>query len=474
MNEKNDLLKIMREGGELSAAQQLLLAVRLSIPAIMAQLSSIVMQYIDASMVGRLGAIDSAGIGMIAPSTWLVSGVCQAVGTGFMVQVAHRVGASDDRGARDIVKHGLIFSVAFGALIAAFCAYVSGIIPVWLGAEPEVCASATKYFLVYSLFLPAMMIFMAASGMVQCSGNMKLPSIAGVTMCVLDVIFNYFLIFKTREITIFGYGIIVPGAGLGVTGAALGTALAGFVCAVWVTVYLLKKADKLRFIKGEKTEFSPDIISKALRIAVPMALESVVLGGAQVVSVKIVAPLGTIALAANSFAVTAESLCYMPVYGIGAATTALIGQSAGAGRPALTRKLAWLSTGLGVGVISFLSVLMYILAPFMMHILTPDTEIQLLGTSVLRIVAFAEPFYAMEIVANGAFRGVGDTLAPCLLNLFSMWAVRLPLAALLASRLGLRGVWIAMSIELAVRGSLFIIKLCRRKWDIATVTDHSK
>ena len=188
------------------------------------------------------------------------------------------------------------------------------------------------------------------------------------------------------------------------------------------------------------------------------------MGGAQVMSTTIVSPLGTVSIAANSFAITAESLCYMPGYGIGSAAATMIGQSTGAGRKELTRKLGWLVTLLGMAVMTVSGALMYLLAPWMIGLLSTDPEVVELGTTILRIEAFAEPMYAASIVASGVFRGAGDTLSTSLFNFGSMWLVRLPLAAFLSRRMGLKGVWIAMCFELCVRGLLFLIRLAGKAW----------
>ena len=104
------------------------------------------------------------------------------------------------------------------------------------------------------------------------------------------------------------------------------------------------------------------------------------------------------------------------------------------------------------------------MAAWKSSLLTPDPAIQALGSQVLRIEAFAEPLFAASIVAAGALRGAGDTLAPSIMNLVSMWGVRLTAAMLLAPRFGLPGVWAAMCGELCIRGILFLIRLVRGKW----------
>ena len=464
MSSSENLLKDMISGKSMTASQQIGLTVRLSIPAILAQISSIVMQYIDASMVGRLGANASGAIGLVSSTTWLFGGLCIAVTTGFTVQIAQTVGAGEDKSARNIMKQGLIIALCISAMLALIAALISKPLPGWLGGEAAIQKMASQYFLVYMLGLPALQMNSIAGGMHQSSGNMRLPGILNVMCCVMDVIFNLFFIFPTRIVHLKNIVFTMPGLGLGVAGAALGTITAEAVtCAIMVTA-LLWKNRTLHLRKGEHLSFHRDTLARAVKIGAPVGLEQMVMCSAYVMSTKIVSPLGTIAIAANSFAVTAESFCYMPGYGVQAAATTLVGQCVGAGQKQLSRRMAWITMGLGVSVMTVGGVLMYIAAPAMIGVLTPNEEIRNLGAAVLRIEAFAEPFYAASIVASGALRGAGDTLVPSCMNFASMWCVRIPLAAILAPRVGLYGVWIAMCVELCFRGILFTARLKRERW----------
>lgn len=465
MSKKTDYLKKLRDGEKLSLTQQIRMILILSVPAIMAQISSIIMQYIDASMVGHLGSEASAAIGLVSSSTWLLGGLCSAVSIGFTVQIAHEIGAGKEEKARNIVKAGLITVLLFSLFLVTCGLIISGRLPHLLGGEDAICRDASRYFLVYTLFIPAMQVNYIAAGMLQCSGNFRLPSILNIIMCFLDVIFNMLLIFPTRKFSILGVYITIPGADLGVTGAALGTALAELLIASIMLFCLLFRSDTLKLRKGEKTVFSRSLYKKALRIAVPVGIEQIIMCGAYIMSTKIVAPLGSISIAANSLCVTAESLCYMPGYGIANAAAAIIGQSIGAKRQDMTKRLGWVSVWLGIAFMTATGALMFVFAPEMIGLLTPDENIRELGTAVLRIEAFAEPMYAASIVASGVFRGAGDTLVPSCLNFFSMWLVRLPVSAFLAPRFGLHGVWIAMCAELCIRGIMFLIRLKYKKFE---------
>ena len=224
--------------------------------------------------------------------------------------------------------------------------------------------------------------------------------------------------------------------------------------------------------KGKSESLAPasfhpttDVVSTAFKIGAPMGLQHLLMGGAQIVSTLIVAPLGTVAIAAHSLAITVESLCYMPGFGIAEAATTLVGQGIGAGQRLLTRSFARLSVALGIMVMTFMGVLMWIFAPQLMTIMSPVREVIALGTDVLRIEAWAEPMFAAAIVCNGVFVGAGDTLKPAIMSLTTMWGVRLTLAWWLAKDYGLKGVWTAMAIELTFRGIIFLVRLFHGKWN---------
>lgn len=463
--ERDSLLAMIRRGQEMSLRQQLRLTAVLSWPAIVAQLSTIVMQYIDAAMVGSLGAESSASIGLMATSTWLMWGLCSAVASGFSVQVANRIGASDRRGAEGVLRQSFLPVIVFSILLAVFGAAISGNLPLWLGGSDDIAPGASSYFLIFSLSLPFLQISFLSGAMLRCSGNTLFPGIVNVGMCVLDVIFNFFLIFSAHDLNIAGMSFRLPGAGLGVTGAAIGTALAETVAAAVMLWYLWRRNKELN-LRHSHGSFIPGrhCLRRAFRISTPLGIEHLLMCGAQVFITAIVAPLGTVAIAANAFAVTAESLCYMPGYGISEAATTLVGQSLGAGRERLARSFAKITVISGIVVMTAMGVVMYVGAPVMMGIISPVEAICSLGTEVLRIEAFAEPMFAASIVAYGVFIGAGDTLVPAGMNLGSIWGVRLTLAAILAPTMGLKGVWIAMAIELCFRGAIFLLRLRTDRW----------
>lgn len=454
------LLERIRNKEPMSFGERVKLTALLSFPAMVAQMSSIAMQYIDASMVGSLGAEASAAIGLVSTSIWLFGGILSSCAAGFSVQIAHVIGKGDFTSAKGIIRQSIVATLVFSVILAIVGVLISGPLPAWLRAEESIHSDASAYFLIFSLFIPALQMSFLGGSMLRCAGNMKVASLLNVLMCVLDVILNFLLIFPTREIEVAGIEMTMPGAGMGVKGAALATVAAEAIVAVAMLYYLCVGYKPLR-IWGEKGRFLPTgaTIRKAIHIGVPMGFEHIAICSAQIIITFIVAPLGVVAIAANSFAVIAESLCYMPGYGIGEAATTLAGQCLGAGRLRLMRSFGHITVGSGMLIMGVLGIALYIFSPQLMSVMSPVDSIRDLGAEILRIEAWAEPMFGAAIVTYGFFVGMGRTLVPAIMNLGSIWIVRVTLAALLVGTMGLRGVWIAMCVELCFRGIIFLILL---------------
>ena len=170
------------------------------------------MQYIDAAMVGSLGANASASIGLVSTSTWLMGGLCISVATGFSVQAAHLIGGGRLEEAKNVLRQSLLAALAVGLLLCAAGVSISGWLPVWLGGEEAILEDASSYFFIYACALPAVQMRQLSGSMLQCSGNMKTPSMLNALMCGLDVVFNWLLIFPDHHVL----GITIPGADMGV------------------------------------------------------------------------------------------------------------------------------------------------------------------------------------------------------------------------------------------------------------------
>ena len=291
MTKSDALLASIRNGQPLTFRDKLSLIVGLSIPSILAQITSVMMFFIDAAMVGHLGTEASASIGLIESTTWLMGSITNAASMGFSVQVAHYIGANDFERARDVFRNGIVATAIVSFTIALTGLVIHPYLPYWLGGGSDIAPQASTYFLIFALTVPFFQLSGLCGNMLKCSGNMKIPSIVSVGVCVLDVLFNSIFIY------VLGFGVM--GAALGTSLAIIsGTAVQGYYAIFRNRILSLRQDGRLWCWAGQ-------YVRTALKIGSPMALQSVFLNGAQIVSTMIVAPLGNVAISANTFAITA-------------------------------------------------------------------------------------------------------------------------------------------------------------------------
>ena len=489
---KDILLGKLRSSSGMTRGEQIRLTFLLALPSIFAQLSSCLMSYIDAAMVGALGSAQAAAVGLVSTTTWIFGSFCYANSSGFSVQMAHKCGSKDFAAARAVFRLGIRSVFLFSLGLAALGLAISHALPRWLGGEELLWRDASAYFAVYAAFLPVLQVENFCVMSLVASGNTRISGLASIAMCLLDVVFNYIFIYML---------------GLGVAGAAIGTGLAILCAGAFLLYYILCRSRELgvRGRSGARDSGSPDgtegagsregrtggcgggdccpeadegstaeqrfsrpsvelVLSNALKITAPLWLQNLVSRGAYIIATVLIAPLGTIAVAANSFAIIAEGFCYLPGYGMQDAATSLVGQSLGAKKPELARGFARISIFSGAAMMGALAVIMWITAPAVMGMLSSDPEVISLGARCLRIEAWAEILYGVSIVAYGCCVGAGDTLVPSLINLLCMWAVRIGLSLLLIPRFGLEGYWIAMAAELCLKGLIFAARIRSGRW----------
>ena len=159
MKKSDLLLAKIRNGEEMTGREKLNLIIELSIPSMLAQITTVIMFFIDAAMVGHLGAAASASIGLIETTTWLMGSILSAVSVGFSVQVAHFIGANDFVRARQVFRHALVCGIGFSVLMALVGVAVHWRLPFWLGGEADIAPMSSAYFLIFSLTLPAVLVY---------------------------------------------------------------------------------------------------------------------------------------------------------------------------------------------------------------------------------------------------------------------------------------------------------------------------
>lgn len=435
---------------------------RLSWPAIIEQLLNTLVSYVDAAMVGVLGAVGSAAVSVNGPPLWLIGGLQAGIGVGYSVQISNAVGAGDRERVRQVIRQAFLAVLVCGLVACGLYEALGGFIPRWLGAKPEVLPHAVNYLRIFSASLPFDAMLIVFSATLRCMGNTKTPLFFNTAANLLNLILNFFLIYPTRE----WHGLTVPGAGWGVEGAALATAISIAVAGVCAALAVFRQEGYEISLREGLSPHGP-IIRRAVKLGIPSAMERAIINLGQIAMTALVGhALTTAALAANNIATTAEGLCYLPAFGIGAAATALVGQSVGADNREDARAYGTLTGLIGFLLCVVTGALLFLFATPLAALFNSDAQVVAEAARVLRVVSAAEPFFALSIVLTSALRGADDVRFPMFMGLGCMWLLRVPLACLLVLRfhMGLSGVWAAMAADLILRGILCALRWQSGKW----------
>lgn len=433
-------------------------------PAVIEQVLVTLVQYVDTAMVGSLGAAATAAIALVTSTIWVINGIFFATGVGFGVLVGRSIGANDREYTVKVMRQAVFSIFAVGAAISVIMLLIAQRLPAWFNADPAIRQNAADYFAIVGTASIFNLCVAVCSNILRCSGDTKTPLLFNTLTNLINVALNFLLIFPARTIDVFGQPLRLWGAGLGVPGAALATALATAFSGVMLLRALYKKAP-VRITPGS---YRPDaaILKQAALLGSPVAFERLTLSFGQIAMTAIVTSLGTVALASHHMAITAEAMAYMPLFGISATATTLVAQSLGAKKAALAKRYADKCMLYGFVFMVIIGVVMYFTAEPLIALFTPDKQVIALGGLLFKIEAFGEPLCALFSVAFGVFRGAGDTKWPFITCAISMWAVRLPLAYAIVrfTSLGLAGAWLAVVIDLTVRGIIAFARYRGGKW----------
>ena len=443
------------------------LVIMLAWPSIIEQLLHTAVNYVDTAMVGSIGTYATAAIGVCTSTIFLLMGVMNATGLGFSVMVARKIGEGNHEEARTILRQSMLAVAVVGLSLTLLVELIlAPNLPRWMGAEPDVLPHAITYFRVIGANYLLNTGMIMATNMLRCMGDTKTPLKFNILTNLVNVVGNFLLIYPTRQLTVGSLTFTMPGAGWGVGGAAAATALATAFSAVCLLSVLFLRKGPLQISLRDDYKPQPDILKQAFHLGVPSFLERAVISGGQIVSTAMISGLGTAALAAHQLANSGESLCYMPIFGFSIAATTLVAQNLGAGDKERAFKQGAWSTWMSVGVMCTASAIMFALAPNIIDLFSNDAAVIALGGRVLRIEAFAEPFFAIATVVAGVLRGAGDTRWPFYISLAGMWLMRVPIAFVLINLFGwgLEAIWVGMAVDLFVRGVLCLWRFYKRTW----------
>ena len=434
-------------------------------PTMLEQLLATAVQYIDTAMVGSLGDYATAAVGSTTTVNWLVNSSISALGIGFLAFIAQAYGAGEKKNARRASAQAVLTVLVTGAVFTVFTLALSSYVPVWMQVDESIQGLAARYFfIIYAPMLPrtATIIF---GSILRAVGDTKTPMLVGLAVNIINVILNFFLIFDTRQYTVFSHSITVYGAGLGVIGAAIASAVAFTVGGILITIALWRHKE----ISPRGCSVKPDrhILRPCFRVALPNMLQRFGTSLGYVAFASMINSLGDISTAAHTIANTVESAFYIPGYGMQAAASTLAGNALGAKDNAKMKELARLLVFIEVLLMVVSGALLFVFAPQMVSIFSDSDEVIRLGAIVLQMVAVSEPIFGAAIIMEGLMHGVGKTVAPFVFNIVGMWGVRI-VGTFICTQLlsmGLVSAWACMIGHNLLLFFMFLAYYLSGKWN---------
>lgn len=416
--------------------------IALSIPTLLEEMLRTLLQYVDTAMVGRLGEQATAAVSVTTTITWLVNSISFAASVAVLAMISKAVGSGNEELVRKIAQQALLLTAVFGVVTGGVSIILSPYIPVWMGAEEAVRRPASVYFTIVSipmLFRSATIILGAA---IRGTKDTKTPMLINVGSNLLNAVLNYLLIYT---------------AGLGVAGAAIASAISYTLAGMLMFVAYRRN----RLLRWEWSSFGieKDLLRECAGIGVPVLGTNMASCLGYVVFAGLVSGMGTTVFAAHSIAVTAETMFYIPGYGLRTATSTLVGISLGENNKRKLQAVSRLSILMTVGMMCISGVLLYLVSYPLMCLFTPVPVVAGLGAEMLKLVAFSEPFFGLMVVLEGIYYGMGRTRYAFLAETGSMWGIRILFTFLCVTvwKLDLRAVWYCMIADNVCKALLFTL-----------------
>lgn len=420
----------------------------LAIPTIIEEILATLLQYVDTAMVGQLGEQATASVSITTNVTWLINSVSGAIGTAILVLISKVSGAGDERQVKKLSQQALFLALTSAVVMEVISILLCPYIPVWMGAELAIREQASRYFFIISVPLIFRYVSTILGAALRAVQDTKTPMIISIAANGLNIVLNYFLIYT---------------AGLGVEGAAIASAVSYMISGI----LMFAACRRNRQLQWKFREFSVDrqILKSCAAVGIPVLGTSMVSCLGYVVFAGLVSGMGTTVFAAHSIAVTAETIFYVPGYGLRSAASTLIGNARGEENAKKLKAVGILSVLLTIGVMCVSGLVLYFGAGTLMRLFTPSKPVVGLGAQMLRLVAVSEPFFGLMVVLEGIYYGLGRTRYSFIVETIGMWGVRILFTFLCVKywNLGLRAVWYCMIADNVCKAVLFTVPFLTRK-----------
>ena len=423
-------------------------------PSLITSTLNVIGPTVDMIWIGKLGAGAIAGVGVSGITVTAVNSLVQGLFTGSAAIVSRSVGAKDENSANRAAQQSFVIGLAFSVLMAIIGLFLTVEILTLLGVDRAVAAAGASYMRIQFVGMVTMAAVTVSQSIMQASGDPMTPLKMSVSYRLAHIALCPFLVFGL---------LFFPK--LGVNGAALSNVITqgvGGAFGVWI---LLSGRTRIR-VSLKRFRLDGAMISRAVKIGIPASLTNMQRSLADLLLVKLVAPFGTLPLAAHSLMQRLDMFIQTPAGGLGTASGVLAGQNLGAGKPERAVKTGWTAAGLATIVSVLASVAIWFWAEAMFGIFSGDREVVRLASAFLRINIASYVVWGVVVALSMCLNGVGDTMIPMITNLTTMLGLQIGLAYILSrhTSMGLYGIRWAVVSGIVARGIIYTVYYQHGRW----------
>ena len=433
---------------------------RIALPSFMELMLTQLASMMDLMMVGQLGPWALTAVGLTTQPKFLLMTLFIALNVGATAMVARYRGAGEQEKANKIMRQALVMTLALSTLSSVLGYVFAKPMIVFMGAsDAETLEGAVTYLRIQMIGFVFMALTTTFTAVLRGVGDSRTAMIYNLTANVVNVILNYVLIYGH-----FGF------PALGVAGASLATIIGQFVAFAFALFYLMrgKRYLHLRF----RDSFVPDFgeMKKIAAIGIPSMIEQLVMRAGMIIYSKTVASLGTVAYATHQVCMNIQALSFMSGQAFAVSATSLVGQSLGKRRPDMAQAYCSRSRRIGFLVAIGIGVTFFFFGGWIVSLYNDDPAIVNTGATILKLIAFTQPFQSSQFIIAGGLRGAGDTKATAIITFITVLLVRPGVALLLIKvfHWGVEGAWVAMVCDQVIRTTLVFLRYRSGKWKLAT------
>ena len=429
---------------------------KLIIPLIIEQLLAVTVGMVNIIMVARAGEVAVSGVSLVDTLNILLITIFSSLATGGAVVAAQYLGHKETDNACKSAKQLLLISTLISLIIMIFSLIGNYYIlrTIYGDIDAAVMKNARIYFYVTSFSFPFLAIYNSCAALFRVMGNSKISMYASLIMNVINIV---------------GSAVLVIGFHMGVMGVSIPALLARISAALIMLFLIRNKKNPIYINHVTRLELDIPMIKRILQIGVPNGIENGIFQIGKILVQGLTASFGTVAMSANAVAQTIAGLEIIPGNGIGLAMITVVGQCVGAGDYVQAKKYTIKLLKLTYIIMLILNIGIILLRYPIVNIfnLSSETNALTLQLIVYHSICCCTIWPAAFSLPN-AIRAANDVKYTMVISIISMWLWRIGFSYILADflKLGVLGVWIAMTIDWLFRAICFLIRFINGKWKL--------